>query len=183
MATKKKTAKANKKVKTTQNRKEILDSVSDEHSLKNIIKCIVIVLAIFGIMYLITLLILKKSSLDYISKEPEKTSIQYSEILVGTSFDKKDKEYLVLYYDRSSDDAGTYEGFYSDYKAKDEHLPIYYVDMSSTFNKQASSDSSNKDATSAEELKINGATLIRFVNNKIEDYFEGEEEIKNYFND
>lgn len=179
MATNKKTTKTNKRVKTTHTNKEVIDNLSGS----SIIKYTIAVLVILGIMYLLTILILKKSSLDYISKEPEKTSIQYSEILAGTSFSKKDSEYLVLFYDGNSDDASTYEGIYSDYKAKDEHLPIYYVNLGKALNKEVVSKNSNREASSAEELKINGATLIRFKDNKIEDYFEGEEEIKDYFKD
>lgn len=179
MAKKKSTT--NKKGNTTQTSKEVLENLSTPE-LSSIIKTVVIVLLVFGVMYLFTILILKKSSLDYIKKDTEKTSVQYSEILAGTSFDKKDNEYLVLYYDRSSDDNSVYENLYSDYKAKDGHLPIYYVDLSKALNKNVVSEESNKEATSASELKIKNATLIRFVDNKIEEYFEGEEEIKNYFN-
>lgn len=182
MATNKKTTKMNKKVKSTQNRKEVLNSISNETSLSNIVKCVLIVLVIFVLMYFVTLLVLKRASLDYITKDNDKTSIQYSEILAGTSFLKKDSEYLVLFYDMSSDEKSTYENLYSDYKAKDEHLPIYYVDLSKSFNKSVLSDSSNKEAKNGEELKINGSTLIKFKDGSIDEYFEGEEEIKNYFN-
>lgn len=172
---------ANKKGNTTQTSKEVLENLSTME-VSGVIKITIIVLLIFGIMYLFTILVLKKSSLDYIKKDTEKTSIQYSEILAGASFDKKDSEYLVLYYDKSSDDNSTYENLYSDYKAKDEHIPIYYVDLSKALNRNVVSEESKKDATSASELKIKNATLIKFVDNKIEEYFEGEEEIKNYFN-
>lgn len=180
MAKKKSTT--NKKGNTTQTSKEVLSSLSTP-GLSSIIKHVIVVLLILGIMYLLTILILKRSSLDYIKKDTEKTSIQYSEILAGTSFDKKDKEYLVLYYDKSSDDASTYESLYSDYKAKDEHLPIYYVDLSKALNKKVVSEESNKEATAASELKIKNATLIKFVDNKIDEYLEGEDDIKNYFKD
>ena len=182
MATNKKTTKTNKKVKTTQTKKEVLEDFSSP-SIASVIKYIIVVLAIFGIMYLVTVLILKKSSLDYISKEPRKTSIQYSEILAGTSFSKKNNEYLVLFYDMNGDDASTYDKLYSNYMAKEEHLPIYYVNLGSALNKEVISKESNKEAASAEDLKINGATLIRFVDNKIEEYFEGEDQIKDYFKD
>lgn len=179
MAKKKKTT--NKKKTNVNTKKEILNNLSDTKT-SNIIKCIVAVLIIFAIMYLITVLILKKSSADYITKNDEKTTIQYSEILAGTSFSKKESEYLVLFYDFKSDNASTYEGLYSDYKAKDEHLPIYYVDLSNTMNKSVVSENSNHEASNAEELRINGVTLIKFENNKISEYIEGEEDISNYLN-
>ena len=181
MAKQKKTTKnTNKSKKNTQNSKEVLKSINNDNEVKRIIKCAVLVLAIFAVMYLLTVLILKKSSTDYIIKEKDSTSIQYSEILAGTSFSKKDNEYLVLFYDMSDDTDSTYSDLSSDYEAKEEHLPIYYVDLSSALNKSVIADESNKDATSAEELKINGATLIKFTNNSISEYIEGEEAISNY---
>lgn len=177
---KKTTNNKNKSKKNTQNSKEVLKSINNDNEVKKVIKCVVIVLAIFALMYLLTVLVLKKSSTDYITKEEESTTIQYSEILAGTVFNKKDNEYLVLFYDMDEDTDYTYSNLVSDYEAKEEHLPIYYVDLSSALNKSVIADESNKDATSAEELKINGATLIKFTNNSISEYLEGEEAISNY---
>lgn len=179
---KKTTNNKNKNKKNTQNSKEVLKNFDNDNNAKKIIKCIVIVLVFFAVMYLLTVLILKKSSTDYITNEKDSTSIQYSEILAGTSFSKKDNEYLVLFYNMNDDEDNDniYSNLVSDYEAKDEHLPIYYVDLSSTLNKSVLSKESNKDATSAEELKINGVTLIKFTNNKISEYIEGQEEISNY---
>lgn len=181
MAKQKKTTKnTNKSKKNTQNSKEVLKNFDNDNDAKKVIKCVVIVLAVFAVMYLLTVLILKKSSTDYITNEEESTTIQYSEILAGTSFSKKDNEYLVLFYDMNDDTNNKYSNLVSDYEAKEEHLPIYYVDLSSALNKSIIADESNKDATSAEELKINGATLIKFTSNSISEYLEGEEAISNY---
>lgn len=179
---KKATKNVNKKKKTNQTSKEVLKNSYGNDELKNGIKCVVIVLVIFAIMYLLTLLILKKASTDYITKDNEKTSIQYSEILAGTSFDKKDNEYLVLFYDMNEDEKEkyTYANLVSNYEAKDEHLPIYYVDLSSALNKSVVSEESNKNAKSAEELKINGATLIKFNTEGIVEYIEGKDSISDY---
>ena len=180
MTKQKKTTKSmNKNRKNIQTSKEVLKNTSSDDELKKGIKCVVIVLVIFGLMYLLTVLILKKSSTDYITKDKENTSIQYSEILAGTSFNKKDNEYLVLFYDMSDDDS-KYSSISSDYEAKEEHLPIYYVDLSNVLNKSIVSEESNKDAKNAEELKINGGTLIKFNTEGIIDYIEGEEAISNY---
>lgn len=168
----------NKKRKKTQDNKELLRQLSTSSG-KNAVKYIVIVLGIFALMYLLTLLILKKSSTDYITKEKDTTSIQYSEILAGTSFDKKDDEYFVIFYDKSEENSKA-ETIYSDYKAKDDHKTIYYVDLSSKLNKSVVSNESNSSATKAEELKIKGTTLIKFVDNQIDDYIEGEDEISKY---
>ncbi len=180
MAKQKKTTKnTNKNRKNIQTSKEVLKNSYSDNELKKVIRCVVIVLVIFAVMYLLTILILKKSSTDYITKEEETTSIQYSEILAGTSFSKKDNEYLVLFYDMS-DGSSKYSSVASDYEAKEERLPIYYVDLSNVLNKSIVSEESNKNAESAEELKINGATLIKFNTEGIVDYIEGEETISNY---
>lgn len=182
MAKQKKTTKnMNKNKKINQTSKEVLNRNSGNTDLKKGITCVVVVLVIFGLMYLITLLILKNASTDYIVKENEKTTIQHSEILAGTSFDKKDDEYLVLFYDMNEDeDKYTYANMISEYKAKEEHLPFYYVDLSNKMNKSIISEEVNKNAKSAEELKVNGETLIKFNKDGIVEYIEGEESISNY---
>ncbi len=182
MAKTTKKKKINKTNKNAHTKKEVLNNIENDHSISKVIKCIVSVLAIFGIMYLLTVLILKKSSTDYITKDVEKTTIQYSEILAGTSFDKKDNEYLVIYYDLKEDDNSIYQTLLSDYEAKDNHLPIYYVDLSNSMNKSVISTESNKEANSVAELQINGPTLIKFSNHKIIEYIEGKEDISNYLN-
>ena len=65
--------------------------------------------------------------------------------------------------------------------AKENNIDkIYYVDMSNALNKKFASDTGNSSATKADELKINGPTLIRFANNKIVEYVEGVEKIADY---
>lgn len=180
MTKKKNTTKSNKKSKNVQTRKEVLNNSIYESDTSNVIKCVVIVLVILLVMYLLTVLILKKSSTDYISKEDEKTAIQYSEILAGTSFNKEDEEYLVLFYDTTADNASVYGNMISTYEAKDSHLPIYYVNLANTMNKSINSSESNKDAKDASELKINQSTLIKFSNGGIVDYVEGQDSINEY---
>ncbi|MCI8347453.1 MAG: hypothetical protein HFJ12_05885 [Bacilli bacterium] len=147
-----------------------------------IIKCLVIVLIIFGFMYLVTTLILNHSEDSIYQKKKENTSIQYDEILLGTTFQKKDNEYLVLFYNVGLDTKGTYGTLISDYDAKERTIPIYYVDLGNAMNKSCLSSESNERATNASELKINDTTLIKFSNQNIEEYIVGEEEISNYLN-
>lgn len=172
----------NKKVKNNQNKK--IDRVKSNYQNESskVIKCLIIVLVIFGVMYLVTTLIIKNSDDNTYTKEKEKTSIQYDEILLGTTFNKKDKEYLVLFYDVDSDTDSTYSDLLSDYEAKDDKIPIYYVDLGNAMNKSCLSTESNESATNANELKINNVTLIKFSDNKIEEYIVGQEEISNYLN-
>lgn len=176
MAKSKKTT--NKNAKNIQNRKEVLNSNIYGNESRKIVICIIVVLVIFGLMYLLTNLILKNSVTDYITKNNDKTTLQYDEILSGQSFDKKDQEYLVLFFNIEKDPI--YQTFISNYQAKDEHLPIYYVNLKNKMNQKCISDEANENATSSEELKINGPTLIKFTENQIAEYIEGEEAIEEY---
>ena len=175
MAKSKKTS--NKKAKNVQTRKEVLNSNIYGSESKKIVTCILVVLVIFALVYLLTNLILKKSVADYITKNNDKTTLQYDEILSGQSFDKKDSEYLVLFF---NEEDTIYQTLISNYQAKDEHLTIYYVNLKNRMNKNCVSNESNKDVTTSSELKINGPTLIKFTNNEISDYIEGEDSITEY---
>ena len=169
------------KVKTNNKNKRI-DNVETSYKTdtKKVVICLLTVLVILGLTYLITVLIVNKSAKrEY---KPESSSIQYEEILLGTTFHKKDKEYLVLFYDVKDADASVYSDLISDYQAKDNSLPIYYVDLSNTMNKDCISAEANRDATNAQELKINDVTLIKFSSNEISEYLIGKEEITNYLN-
>ena len=177
------------KKKITENKKgqsnhsKELNSINSNQPdmVKKVIKCLIIILVIFGGMYGITVLILNHST-DMTYQKEENTTIQYREILAGTVFQKKDKEYFVLFYDANEDENNVYGDLLSDYEAKDDRLPIYYVDLGNSMNKSCISTESNEHANNAKELKINDSTLIRFKDQKIEDYVAGQEEIKNSLN-
>ena len=89
-----------------------------------------------------------------------------------------DDHYFVLYYDMSSDELkSAYTNMVSTYEDKDEHFPIYTVDMSSTFNKQIVSDTSNPSVQSIDNLKISGPTLIEINQGRVSNYVEGIDDI------
>ena len=115
---------------------------------------------------------------DYDTKE--NVTFSYDEILLGRSLSMQDDEYLVLLYDKSDEkQSEIYDQLYNDYKNKEEHLSIYYVDMSSGLNKKFSTTGeSNKNPADVSDFLINGPTLIRVNNHIVQDYYEGEENIK-----
>ena len=69
------------------------------------------------------------------------------------------------------------------YEEIDTHLPIYTVDMSSTFNKKYVSDEANRDVSQVEDLKISGPTLIEFDSSKVVGYVEGKDDIQQKLNE
>ena len=67
----------------------------------------------------------------------------------------------------------------SNYRAKDDGLSIYYVDMNDGLNKSHSTtEESNKNPNTVEDLSINGPTLIKVQAGKVINYIEGESEIR-----
>lgn len=144
-----------------------------DDSFSHILGVAAFIVVIFTLFYFLSAYISRESR----DTEEEETSISYSDIILGRSFDMSDEKYYVLYYDQSNEDlVNDYSSIIGGYSSIE--TPLYVVDMSSAFNKKFSSDSSNRDAESAEDLKINGSTLILFNNKKIENYYEGDEEIK-----
>lgn len=174
---------ANKKRKNNKMYKKIdnVDTSFKEESFK-VVKVLAIVLIFLGIFYLLTVyLINKDTSSSSTEKEVSEATIQYEEILAGSSFSINDSEYLVLYYDKSSDELkSNITNLISSYKEKDEHLSIYTVDMSSAFNKNFIASSSNKSPDSVSELEISDTTLIKFKDGKVVDYIENYDNINIY---
>ena len=172
--------------KLKQERKKINNvSVTDSDIWsKVIIVCVII--CVFCAFYFLTVFISKDDSSSTNSnssnkKTTETTNISYDEILLGRSFSMEDGEYLVLYYDKDKSDLSSeMSSALSTYNNKDSHLNVYTVDMSDALNSSFTSDEANHDATDASEMKISGPTLIKFNNNKIDDYIEGKEEITEY---
>ena len=140
--------------------------------------CVVLFLCFF---YFVTLYLTRESRTNNNSNQSNSTTtILQNEILVGRSFDMSDGEYYVLYYDTSDDEiASTYSEIVSTYNGLSDKLKLYTVDMNNILNKSYVSESGNSSPSSAEEVQINGPTLIKFNNHQVVDYIEGEEGIRN----
>ncbi len=147
-----------------------------------IIKVFVCVLIFLGIFYFLTVYLTNRDTNNTSSsKEVGEAVIQYEEILAGSSFSIDEDEYIVLYYDKSIEELkSNIMSLVSDYEAKEDHLSLYTVDMSSAFNKKFVSDESNNNPASVADLKISDSTLIKFKNGKVVDYIEKYDNIKLY---
>ena len=165
-------------------KEEVVEITNTSPDILNKIIIGLIVICVLGLFYLLTIYITNKHS-DKDTKEETETSdvsINYDEILIGRAFSMSDEDYIVVLYDSSNNEISTtYSGLISTYKAKEDHLPIYTVNMNNSLNKSYSTtDASNTSPTKASELKVNGPTLIRITNGSLVDYVEGEESITNY---
>ena len=63
----------------------------------------------------------------------------------------------------------------ADYKQKNTGIPMFYVDLSSKFNKDVISEDTNSKAQEYDELKVTHPTLIHIKNGKNVDYYENDE--------
>ena len=135
------------------------------------------VIVFLGAFYLITSFVLNKDE----KKEEEKVeaTIQYEEILAGSSFSMKPEKYLVVYYDFTDSELSELASKVYDYTYSGSKT-IYTVDMSNGFNKGFAKEKSNKNPSKVSELAINGPTLIYFKEGKISKYIEGSEDIIDY---
>lgn len=108
----------------------------------------------------------------------KETMIDYDYINVGTVFTRSEKTYYVIFDDYSSN--VSYDMYIDTLLSKKDKTRIYKVDMSKKENSKFASSKSNKKANNANELKINGITLIKITNGKIKDYIEGSANIESY---
>ena len=144
------------------------------------LKTSVVVLAIFFVFYIIATI---KS--DYVAPKknngkPE-ADIQYSEILAGTSFNRMEPEYIVVYYDKS--DSENEETSELDEAVSLHHSPdsFYTCDLSSAFNKPyVTTEEANTNPENAEQLAINGPTVIKFSDGHVVEYIQGKDEVISY---
>ena len=161
-----------------------VDSIETSFSVE-FVKVVKVFIGIFIFLiffYFLTVYLLQRDvSSGVVDTTPGEADIQYQEILAGSSFSMNASHYLVLYYDMSDESLrSSYTSLISSYEDLDNHLPIYTVDMSSTFNKKYSSDTSNSSVQDLDDLQINGPTLIEFNNDSVSDYIQGQEAISEF---
>ena len=173
MAKKKKNNK--RKVQT----KKVEVEESEKFNLQDKLFVVFCIVMFFVAFYVLTLYITNKhtdsSSSDTTTTE---SNTSYQEIILGRSFSMSEKEYYVIYYDSSDEEiSSTCSEIVTNYRSNHE-TKLYFVDMHSAFNSQYVSEESNPDATSAEELLINGPTVIKVVDKAIAEYVEGIDSIQ-----
>lgn len=156
------------------------NEIKKEDEMKSTIKTVVIVLVFLGIMYLMMLGLEKMGVFEAGYKEPSyDTAFDYEFINANTVFTRDNSTYYVLF-----DDYGTKisNDKYINYKVGTLDVPVYKVDMSKKVNSKYKGSESNPNATNTDELRINGITLIKISNGRIESYVVGSDEIEEYLN-
>ena len=128
---------------------------------KTIIIILVAVILLVG-MYFLTTLILSR---DVEEEKITENTIQYDEILAGSSFGQSEDEYYVIYYD-STNEYSTVSSLVSSYQLNGGDIKLYSVDLSNGMNKKYITDGDivTSDASS---LRVKENTLLKFNNGEV----------------
>lgn len=147
--------------------------MNEKYDLRSIIKFIVIVLIVVMIFYFITIFVTDNKTSSTESKS-EEAIIQYEEIIIGNMYDQKEDEYYVLLKDEKDPYISYYETNITNYKSKDDALNVYYVNLSSAFNKKYISDENN---IIKDDFKIKSTVLIKIKDKDISEVYQNNSEI------
>ena len=158
-------------------RNKINYTMDESDGFKKLFVTLASVLVFIGIVYLGVLGMEKLGVFEQGYTKPSKdaTEISTEQIMIGTVFNRSEKEYLVLFDDYSKNNYP-----YINTLLEDNDLRGYKVDMSKPENKKALSDKENTSPKKDSDLKINGLTLIKITNGKVTKYLTGEDKIEEY---
>lgn len=159
----------------------ITDEATQVKKIGIILVSIILVLAIFYVIGGIITGEIKLSQKEYTVDEAQ---IQYDEVLLGSSLSLSDSDYYVLYGSTEDPFTADLRQLITNYSENEDSLNVYYVDMDSSFNKSylvgegEKSNSTISAITSEADLKISTPTWIRVSNNKVTEYVEGYDAVK-----
>lgn len=161
--------------------KKVEAELSEDVSLKSRLIVVVCVLAFIGLFYLLAIHITNKNA-NVDPNENVNESSDYSEILLGSTFNRSESEYIVVYFDKDNEEINSTIGTaVLDYVAKEDNLTTYTVDMSNMYNKNYNTtEDTNKSPNNVDELRINGPTLIKISKGNVVEYIEGLDAVKDY---
>lgn len=152
------------------------EEVTEKNQIVSLIKIIVLLIFITGAIYLISALFITKE-LDWFDKaeDTQNETNNSKTILASSIFKQSETTYYVYFYDFNDED----QKIKNVVDNKLATATVYRVDTSSALNKKYVSDTSNKQATTLEELKVVDSTIIKINNDIIEEYYEQDEIINN----
>lgn len=173
---------------TKKNEKEL---VTEEYSLKQMLKIIIILLIVFGIFYLITSIVVKSRKEDKKAESTNIVEIDKTKILLSDLLSKKESEYYVLAtmeskYNTSEykkiDYNSVYNNYIKSYSSKEGALNFYYVDLDDALNK-GFVGTETYIGEDLNNLKLNDEVLFKISSGKIVESYLGNEEIINALSD
>ena len=152
-------------------------SMNEADGFKNFLIVLASVLVFIGIVYLGALGLEKLGVFEagYTKPSKEATEISTEYIMIGTVFNRPEKDYIVIFDDYSKNINPYVNSLAENYK-----LRSYKVDMSKSENSKYKSDKENTNVKKDSDLKINDVTMIRITNGKVSKYIVGADKIEEY---
>lgn len=156
------------------------ENITEDYSLTKFVKVSVIVILSAVFLYLVSAIFITKEINLFGKNNTTNTTNQTvsNAILAKSIFNQSEESYYVYFYDfnESNNNINTIVS------SKLSESKVYRVDTSSSFNSKYVSDTSNRSATTLDDLKVVKNTLIKIEGDTITMYLEGEEEILNNLN-
>lgn len=153
------------------------ENITEDYSLTKFVKVSVIVILSAVFLYLVSAIFITKEINLFGKNNTTNTTNQTvsNAILAKSIFNQSEESYYVYFYDfnESNNNINTIVS------SKLSESKVYRVDTSSSFNSKYVSDTSNRSATTLDDLKVVKDTLIKIEGDTITMYLEGEEEITN----
>lgn len=158
-------------------RNKVNYSMNETDGFKKFFIVLASVLAFIGLVYLGVLGLEKLGVFEagYTKPSKEATEISTEYIMIGTVFNRPEKDYIVIFDDYSKN-----RNPYVNSLAENNKLRAYKVDMSKPENAKYASDTSNANVKKDSELKINDVTMIRITKGKVSKYITGADKIEEY---
>lgn len=148
-------------------------NITEDYSLTKFIKITVIVVLSAVFLYLVAAIFITKE-IDLFSKNntiDTNNQTVNNAILAKSIFNQSEESYYVYFYDFKEIN----NNIETTVSSKLSDSKVYRVDTSSSFNSKYVSDTSNKSATTLDDLKVIKDTLIKIEGDSITMYLEGEE--------
>lgn len=138
----------------------------------------VVVVLVCGVYFISKMLVMDDSLFE---PNYQAGTVNSERAIVGTMLNRPEKEYYVMIYDETVEQAVYYSAISSKYKNKQsDALKVYHVDLNHELNQKyySKDGSSNKDAKTISEMKFKDLTLIKVKDGKPVKYLEDLESIQ-----
>lgn len=158
-------------------RNKVNYSMNETDGFKKFFIVLASVLVFIGLVYLGVLGLEKLGVFEAGYTKPSKTATEISTeyIMVGTVFNRPEKDYIVIFDDYSKN-----RNPYVNTLAENYKFRAYKVDMSKPENSKYKSEEANTNVKKDSDLKINDVTMIRITNGRVSKYIVGADKIEEY---
>lgn len=156
-------------------------STGENDEIIRMIKVLAVVVLALALFYFVFAIYNGEISFGKKEDDKKEVEIQNVEILAGSTFNRVDDEYYVIFYDFDGNNSTRAVTFYNLYSKKSEHLKMYVVDLGNAFNSKCVVSSRDEvNVTNASSLKVMDLSIIKVKDGKAEFIAAGVDEFDNY---